>query len=84
MRNMAAALLLAHGVPMIMMGDEYGHSKGGNNNTYCHDSPLNWFDWAKATAEGDGFVRFFRLLVNFRCVSSQCICAGAEGPTPRP
>lgn len=42
MRNMAAALLVAHGVPMINMGDEYGHSKDGNNNTYCHDSELNY------------------------------------------
>lgn len=42
MRNMSMALLMAHGVPMITMGDEYGHSKAGNNNTYCHDSPLNW------------------------------------------
>ena len=37
MRNFAVALLVAHGVPMIHMGDEYGHSKHGNNNTYCHD-----------------------------------------------
>ncbi|EFJ40420.1 1,4-alpha-glucan branching enzyme II, isoamylase, partial [Volvox carteri f. nagariensis] len=42
MRNMSAALLLSCGVPMITMGDEYGHSKGGNNNTYCHDSELNY------------------------------------------
>ena len=45
MRNFAVALLMAHGVPMIHMGDEYGHSKCGNNNTYCHDSPLNWLNW---------------------------------------
>ena len=42
MRNLAAALLLSCGVPMVTMGDEYGHSKGGNNNTYCHDSDLNY------------------------------------------
>jgi isoamylase len=45
MRNMVVALMVAHGVPMITMGDEYGHSKQGNNNTYCHDSELNWFNW---------------------------------------
>lgn len=37
-RNVSMALLLAHGVPMLHMGDEYGHTKHGNNNTYCHDS----------------------------------------------
>jgi pullulanase/glycogen debranching enzyme len=45
MRNLSVALLMAHGVPMITMGDEYGHTKLGNNNTYCHDSELNWFNW---------------------------------------
>jgi isoamylase len=30
------------------MGDEYGHTKGGNNNTYCHDNDLNYVDWAVA------------------------------------
>ncbi|KAK9843453.1 hypothetical protein WJX81_003335 [Elliptochloris bilobata] len=65
-RNLAAALLLAQGVPMVLMGDEYGHSKGGNNNTYCHDSPLNWFNWDLASDESNGFARFFRALVRFR------------------
>jgi len=41
MRNMMAALFLAQGVPMVCMGDEYGHTKGGNNNTYGLDgTPL--------------------------------------------
>ena len=66
-RNLATALLTAHGVPMILMGDEYGASKGGNNNTYCHDSPLNWLDWSAATTPDNAFARFFRHLVNFRC-----------------
>jgi isoamylase len=66
MRNMVAALFLAQGVPMMCMGDEYGHSKGGNNNTYCHDSALNWFDWATAAADKDGLVRFVAALSAFR------------------
>ena len=65
-RNMAAALLLSHGVPMVQMGDEYGHSKGGNNNTYCHDSGLNWVDWQQVGADAGGFGRFMRRLINFR------------------
>eukprot|EP00884_Botryococcus_braunii_P015679 jgi/Botrbrau1/2795/Bobra.0125s0007.1 len=66
MRNLAAALLLAHGVPMIHMGDEYAHTKEGNNNTYCHDSYLNWFNWDAMEHDGSGYSRFVRLLVHFR------------------
>lgn len=66
MCNFMCALLLSHGVPMLTMGDEYGHTKGGNNNTYCHDSPLNWFDWDKAEDAEDGFHRFVKLLIGLR------------------
>lgn len=66
MRNLACALLLSHGVPMVLMGDEYGHTKGGNNNTYCHDSELNWFDWDMQKDDKSGFGRFFRHLVQLR------------------
>ncbi|KIY96248.1 glycogen operon protein GlgX [Monoraphidium neglectum] len=66
MRNMVTALMVAHGVPMIQMGDEYGHSKAGNNNTYCHDDHLNWVDWSQAARDEAGFSRFVRRLVHFR------------------
>jgi isoamylase len=66
MRNMAAALLVSHGVPMLCMGDEYGHTKRGNNNTYCHDSPLNWMDWSQAEKDEQGLVRFVRGLIQLR------------------
>nr|QKY15160.1 isoamylase, starch debranching enzyme/1,4-alpha-glucan branching enzyme Ii (ISAII) [Polytomella parva] len=65
-RNTATALLLASGVPMLTMGDEYGHSKYGNNNTYCHDDPVNYFRWDLAHQDTHGFGRFMRLLINFR------------------
>jgi isoamylase len=65
-RNMLAALLLSNGVPMLHMGDEYGHSKRGNNNTYCHDSELNWLDWAAARADAGGLRRFTRALLALR------------------
>jgi isoamylase len=65
-RNLLAALFLAQGVPMVCMGDEYGHTKGGNNNTYCHDSALNWFDWDAAQEDKDGLVRFVAALTAFR------------------
>ena len=44
-KNFLCLLMVSQGVPMLLMGDEIGHSKGGNNNSYCHDSALNWFDW---------------------------------------
>lgn len=117
---MMTALLVAHGVPMICMGDEYGHtwvgwgqagvgqqglvvwtswragpswhgrpgmlcalcappthppllpcparSKGGNNNTYCHDSALNYLDWQRALADDDGLLRFTRHVIALRRV----------------
>ena len=44
-RNMMATLLLSHGVPMVLAGDEFGRSQGGNNNAYCQDSPISWVRW---------------------------------------
>jgi isoamylase len=44
-RNLLATLLLSQGVPMILGGDEMGRSQQGNNNAYCHDSPISWLDW---------------------------------------
>lgn len=45
MKNFHLALFISLGVPMITMGDEYGHTKNGNNNTWCQDNPLSWFSW---------------------------------------
>lgn len=64
-RNMAALLLLAHGVPMILAGDEFGRSQSGNNNAYCQDNPMTWLDWSLRERNADLF-RFFRLLIRFR------------------
>jgi isoamylase len=44
-RNMLATLLLSQGVPMITMGDEYGRTQQGNNNAYCQDNEISWFNW---------------------------------------
>lgn len=41
-------------------------SKGGNNNTYCHDSALNWLDWSKANADDEGLLRFTRHMIGLR------------------
>jgi len=45
-RNFLATLLLSQGVPMINGGDEFARSQCGNNNCYCQDNELTWFDWA--------------------------------------
>lgn len=65
MRNLHVALLLAIGTPMILMGDEYGHTRNGNNNTYGQDNALNWFLWDELTKH-ESFVRFYRLMIQFR------------------
>ena len=49
-RVLLAALLLSQGTPMLLAGDEIGHSQGGNNNAYCQDNELTWLDWARADA----------------------------------
>jgi isoamylase len=51
---------------MIAMGDEYGHTKGGNNNTYCHDDALNYVDWDKAQADEAGIRRFWTCMIRLR------------------
>ena len=58
-RNFFATLLLSQGVPMMCGGDEIGRTQGGNNNAYCQDNPISWFDWnvTKAQAELLDFVK---------------------------
>ncbi|KAJ6758966.1 ISOAMYLASE 1 CHLOROPLASTIC [Salix koriyanagi] len=66
MRNFFLCLMVSQGVPMIYMGDEYGHTKGGNNNTYCHDNYINYFQWDKKEESSSDFFRFCRLMTKFR------------------
>jgi isoamylase len=44
-RNLLATLFLSQGVPMLLAGDEFGRTQGGNNNAYCQDNTLSWMDW---------------------------------------
>ena len=46
-KNLLAMLMLAKGTPMLMAGDEFGHSQQGNNNAYCQDSEISWLDWSQ-------------------------------------
>ncbi|TXG61130.1 hypothetical protein EZV62_012493 [Acer yangbiense] len=66
MRNFFICLMVSQGVPMITMGDEYGHTKGGNNNTYCHDNDMNYFRWDKKEESSSEFFRFCCLVTKFR------------------
>lgn len=56
-------LLLSQGTPMLLAGDEHGHSQRGNNNAYCQDNALTWLDWQQAN---EGLVAFTAALVHLR------------------
>eukprot|EP00252_Welwitschia_mirabilis_P001050 TRINITY_DN11018_c0_g1_i1.p1 TRINITY_DN11018_c0_g1~~TRINITY_DN11018_c0_g1_i1.p1 ORF type:complete len:788 (-),score=129.70 TRINITY_DN11018_c0_g1_i1:67-2430(-) len=74
MRNFLVCLMVSQGVPMLTMGDEYGHTKGGNNNTYCHDNDINYFRWDKKELKEKKF-RFCSLMAKFR---RECKVLGLE------
>jgi len=63
-KNFLTATLLSIGMPMILMGDEVRRTQRGNNNAYCHDSELNWFDWTLLAKHAD--VHRFVTLLNAR------------------
>jgi glycogen operon protein len=65
LRNFLATLFLSQGVPMLLAGDEMGHSQGGNNNAYCQDNELTWIDWRLLECS-PGLVRFVRRLADLR------------------
>lgn len=64
-KNFLTILMMSQGVPMLLMGDEVGHTKRGNNNTYCHDNELNWFDW-RLIRSNRHLYRFTRNLIKLR------------------
>ena len=64
-RSLLASLALTGGVPMLAHGDELGRSQSGNNNAYCHDSPLTWIDWDPGPA-GRSLLDFTRTLFRLR------------------
>jgi glycogen operon protein len=50
-RNFLATLFLSQGVPMLVAGDEFSRTQGGNNNAYCQDNEISWLNWASADKE---------------------------------
>jgi len=62
-RALLSTLLLSFGVPLLLGGDELGRTQRGNNNAYCQDGPLTWFDW---DAVDEDLLAFTRRLIAFR------------------
>ncbi len=64
-RNFLATLVLSQGIPMLLAGDEFGRTQGGNNNAYCQDNELSWIDWRLLEKNGD-LLEFVRLMLTLR------------------
>ena len=62
-KNLLITLLCAQGVPMLLGGDELGRSQAGNNNAYCQDNEVSWFDWSQVDQE---LLTFTRRLIELR------------------
>ena len=64
-RNLLATLLFSQGVPMLLAGDERGHTQQGNNNVYCQDSELAWLNWT-STPECEALTMFVQRVIALR------------------
>ena len=64
-KNMLASLFLSQGVPMLLAGDECRRTQKGNNNAYCQDNEVSWFDWS-LVERNSALVRFTQALAQFR------------------
>jgi len=62
-RNFLATLFLSQGVPMLLGGDEIGRTQQGNNNAYCQDNEISWFDWENIDSS---LLDFTKRLIKFR------------------
>jgi glycogen operon protein len=84
-RNFLATLLLSQGVPMLLGGDELGRSQGGNNNAWCQDNEISWFDWAGSDSELYEFVRrIIRLRREHPVFRRQSFLSGSAGGSGLP
>ena len=64
-RNFLATLLFSQGVPMILGGDEIGRTQQGNNNAYCQDNPMSWYEWTR-DQDRDDLLAFTTLAISLR------------------
>jgi isoamylase len=65
MRNFLATLLLSQGTPMMLAGDEFARTQGGNNNAYCQDNEISWLNW-DIPERGRALIRFVQKLTGLR------------------
>jgi glycogen operon protein len=65
-RNLLATVMLAQGVPMLLMGDELSRTQRGNNNAYCQDNPTTWVDWERGAEHDPGLIEFVAYLAEIR------------------
>ncbi len=65
-RNLLATLFLSHGTPMLLAGDEFGHSQMGNNNGYCQDNELSWVHWEHLPESAEALREFTKRLTALR------------------
>ena len=66
-RSMLTTLMTSLGTPMLLGGDEFGRTQGGNNNAYCQDNAISWFDWALAASpQGQALSAFTARLIALR------------------
>lgn len=79
-KNMLATLLLSAGTPMISGGDEISRTQQGNNNAYCQDNPISWYDWDLDEGQNN-FLEFTRSLIQFR-KRTQCHLAARQWLRP--
>ena len=64
-KNLLVTLLLGQGTPMLLSGDECRRTQRGNNNAYCQDNQISWFDW-RLVKKHEALLRFCRALIAFR------------------
>ena len=65
MKNLVTLLMVSQGTPMILAGDEFGKTQGGNNNAYCQDNEISWIDWTLLEKNKELF-EYFRKMIAFR------------------
>jgi glycogen operon protein len=65
-RTFLATLMLSQGLPMLLAGDELGHTQRGNNNAYCQDNETSWIAWSAIDEEGRSQIEFVKRLIKIR------------------
>jgi glycogen operon protein len=65
LKNFIATMMISQGTPMILGGDEFGRTQSGNNNAYCQDNEISWYDWT-LQEKNAGLFRFVKEIIAFR------------------